>query len=199
MSGNLRRPALFALLTAMSGSLPIMLSPKQTGYYAAPSWPFYCLALALWSAPEIGAMVTRAVEWRWPERFGGRLRGLAMGAVAATVLFSPLWAGRNCRDQRLIHDVREIGRVAGPHARLNIPLAMRTAWSPQAYLCRMFYIEATVDGRPGAEDAPYYLELVDKPRELPADCTPTDAELALYRLYRRGEAARLLPGDASRR
>ena len=68
------------------------------------------------------------------------MRGVAVGAVVATVILSPLWAGKIFRDQQLIRDVEEIGRVAGPHVRLNIPQAMWNAWSPQAYLCRMFYI-----------------------------------------------------------
>jgi len=36
----------FYLLVAISGSFPIMLSPKQMAWYIFPSFPFYCLAIA---------------------------------------------------------------------------------------------------------------------------------------------------------
>ena len=52
VSGDLRPAARFALLTAMSASLPIMISPKQTGYYAAPRGRF--------------------IAWRWA--YGRRLK-----------------------------------------------------------------------------------------------------------------------------
>ncbi len=51
------RALAFCLLTALSASLPIAISPKQSAYYAFPSYPFYALTLALWGAPALARMV----------------------------------------------------------------------------------------------------------------------------------------------
>ena len=41
-----------------------LISPKQSTYYSAPSWPFYALALALWSAPAVAALAEPMVRFR---------------------------------------------------------------------------------------------------------------------------------------
>ena len=58
-SGEASGPLAFCLLTALRASLPIMISPKQSAYYAAASWPFLCMALAIWCLPAVAALGQR--------------------------------------------------------------------------------------------------------------------------------------------
>ena len=52
-----RKPELlFCLLTAASASLPIAISPKQSGHYAFPSYSLYALAFAIWCVPAVIAL-----------------------------------------------------------------------------------------------------------------------------------------------
>ena len=74
------RPARFCLLTALSGSLPIMVSPKQAAFYAAASWPFYAMALACWCQPAVAAIVNRLASRPAADRVP---RWLCAGAACA--------------------------------------------------------------------------------------------------------------------
>ena len=56
---DLRQAALFCLLVGLCGSCPVAISPKQTGFYVTPSYPFYVLALALCCAESIAAIRSR--------------------------------------------------------------------------------------------------------------------------------------------
>jgi 4-amino-4-deoxy-L-arabinose transferase-like glycosyltransferase len=46
------KKSLFYFLLALSGSLPIMISLKQAGYYLVPSTPLFSIALALFISPS---------------------------------------------------------------------------------------------------------------------------------------------------
>jgi 4-amino-4-deoxy-L-arabinose transferase-like glycosyltransferase len=48
---NFSRKTLFYLLIALSASLPLMISPKQSIWYLFPGFPFYAMALASAFAP----------------------------------------------------------------------------------------------------------------------------------------------------
>jgi 4-amino-4-deoxy-L-arabinose transferase-like glycosyltransferase len=183
----LRGSALFCLLVGASASIPIMFSPKQTGYYAAPSWPFYMLAVALWSAPAVEHLLNRAKERPSLVRAGRWLRPIAVGTLVLTVALSPLWAGAALRDKQLLADVEQIGRAVGDHATVMIRPDMINDWSLQAYLYRMFYISTEVGS--GGANAGFQLEPANVEQNPPAGCTPQAAGLTMYRLYRRSGVA----------
>lgn len=46
-----RQIAIFWLFIGLSGSLPILISSKQSGYYIGPAMPFFALSLAAFCAP----------------------------------------------------------------------------------------------------------------------------------------------------
>lgn len=50
---NLNRHALLFLLTGLSASLPIMISPRQALPYLIPSLPYFTLAISIWIAPKV--------------------------------------------------------------------------------------------------------------------------------------------------
>ncbi|MBI3837472.1 MAG: hypothetical protein HY288_06015, partial [Planctomycetia bacterium] len=111
------RPTWFCLLTALSASLPIMISPKQGGHYVAPSWPFYMFALALWCVPALVELSSRLASWSRH----ALLRYGAGAIVASTVLFSGLTYGTCSRDQRLIDLVNQVGRQVPPQSIVAVP------------------------------------------------------------------------------
>jgi 4-amino-4-deoxy-L-arabinose transferase-like glycosyltransferase len=110
-------PMWFCLLTALSASLPIALSPKQGGHYVAPSWPFFMFALVLWGMPAVVELSSRLALWN-------RHMLLRYGAgmtVGGTVLFSALTYGTCGRDQRLIDVVNQVGERVEPHQIVAVP------------------------------------------------------------------------------
>jgi 4-amino-4-deoxy-L-arabinose transferase-like glycosyltransferase len=135
-----RKTGWLCLLLAASASIPIMISPKQTAYYTAPSWPFYCLALGLWSAASEAALLARIRELGWTPRWSMHLRRAALATMAAVVVVSSFWTGRSLRDRQLIADVERIGEIAGPHAAIAVEEEFERHWALRAYLYRLCYI-----------------------------------------------------------
>ncbi len=111
------RPMWFCLLTALSASLPIVLSPKQGGHYVAPSWPFYMFAITLWGMPALVELSVRLAMWNRHTL----LRYGAGAMVAGTVVFSALTYGSFTRDQRLIELVNQVGVRVEPQAIIAVP------------------------------------------------------------------------------
>jgi hypothetical protein len=110
-------PMWFCLLTALSASLPIALSPKQGGHYVAPSWPFFMFALVLWGMPAVVELSSRLAVWNRHTL----LRCGAGAIVAGTVLFSALTYGTCGRDQRLIDVVNQVGQRVAPRSTIAVP------------------------------------------------------------------------------
>lgn len=185
MSPETWRPALFCLATALSASLPIMISPKQTGYYSAPSWPFYTMALAVWCLPAAMALADRRARAVRVELAARSLCWAASAGLVLLVGLSPLWIGKTQRDASLIRDVERIGCIVGDHRTIVMPTSLERQWSLHAYLYRWHYISLSTDA--GTED--FRLELANGPQPEGTDWAETNSQLELYRLYRRQHVA----------
>jgi hypothetical protein len=182
---SLRGPVAFCLLTALSASLPIMISPKQSAYYAAPSWPFFCAALAIWCLPAVAALVDDWVARASFARASRCLRIAALGAAVLAVVLSPLWYGRALRDANLMRDVDCIARLVEPRDKIIMGPTIEGKWSLGAYLYRRHFISLEPAGGTGD----YRLEHAE------GDATPMpgyaleDFGLTMFRLYRRQDLA----------
>ena len=139
------RPALFCLLTGLSASLPLAISPKQLSFYTAPSWPFYALALALWCAPAVLSLV----DWYYSTEQAARRhlvwRTLAGAVTAAAVVVSIAWAGTAGRDRDAIADAAAIAQHLPPHTTLSVTPGLGPSGALHAYLYRTHYISVSVD------------------------------------------------------
>jgi 4-amino-4-deoxy-L-arabinose transferase-like glycosyltransferase len=111
-----RAPMWFCLLTALSASLPIALSPKQGGHYSAPSWPYYSFAVALWCVGGALVLAPRAARL-----VSGRPRWWIAGTVACGML--PLLAavvnyGQSLRDREVIDAAHQLASGVEPGSTL---------------------------------------------------------------------------------
>ncbi len=98
-ANSLVRPFLFALAMGSSASLPIMLSPKQSGHYAFPAYPYFSLAIALWCLPAVerlfaAAEAGAARAWRGERLVRVRSARRHAGRGAAHVLHVATTASR---------------------------------------------------------------------------------------------------------
>ena len=120
-----RAELIFCLLTAISASLPIAISPKQSGHYAFPSYSLYALALAIWCVPALIALfdstADRSLATAPADRANRWLRGLAVAGSAAVLIATCFLAGRPHRDKDVYHDTLVVGhlRAATKHDRPN--------------------------------------------------------------------------------
>jgi 4-amino-4-deoxy-L-arabinose transferase-like glycosyltransferase len=133
-----RRAAAFCLLVAVSASLPIGLSPRQSGHYLLPSFPFYAIGMALLFGPIVAGLV-------------GRIRthapaikiwtGLGAVALLTVVLFSVSIFGQIGRDRDLIEDVWRIEKIVGTEKTLSTCRDLDREWIIHGYFCRYGGIE----------------------------------------------------------
>ena len=161
----------FALLTGASASLPIMISAKQAGHYAFPSFAFYALALALWSLP---AVVSHATG-RSPAHH--KLRWLAAGTIAILIGASCIFAGRPHRDLEIYHDTLAVQQRVPRYSSVGIGSDLASDYSLMAYLSRWDDIRAET----GSEN--YAYRLASKSAAVPEGYTAVDAGLQRYQLF----------------
>jgi 4-amino-4-deoxy-L-arabinose transferase-like glycosyltransferase len=180
LDDRLRGHMVFALLTALSASLPIVISPKQSAAYTAASWPFFALAIALWSLPATRELISRVACAPGLHRKLRRVRYCAAGVIAITTAVACGWAGGSCRDRQLIHDVDHIGQRTGRHAVLSVPQELPNDGTLHFYLYRWYYIQLSKAGT--ARE--YRLEPMDAARQPPPSYTLADSELVGYRLWK---------------
>ena len=131
------RTGLLCLAVAATGSLPIALSPRQSGFYLVPSFPLYASGLALMVAP----VVSRFVEG--VDEHTRRFRGLALVSVlllAAVLVFSATRWGTVGRNATTIHDVKLIATVVPEHTTVTVCESMQRDWSLHGYFYRYYHI-----------------------------------------------------------
>ena len=185
----------FCLLTAASASLPIAISPKQSGHYAFPSYSLYALALAIWCVPAVielfGSAADRSLRGGAAEprpsaaaRLGDRRGGmrvdrhvLSCGPAASRQGHVSRHAGRrpiSCRGKATIGSTAELVRrlsdpdVSGPLGRHRGRISASATNSRR--ICRILPC-AAIDAAP------------------PAGYTPIAADLRRYRLFERSPTA----------
>jgi 4-amino-4-deoxy-L-arabinose transferase-like glycosyltransferase len=94
-----KRHSLFFLLVGLSASLPIMISQKQSGFYALASIPFFAMSAAAIAAPLIKQLIDKANE---RSVFIRACKILAAAGIAAVVIYSAAIFGKPARDAEKI-------------------------------------------------------------------------------------------------
>ncbi len=129
------------ILIGACGSLPLIASPRQSGFYLVPSFPLYALGIAVLTAP----MLDRLLSHINPRSVLLRGFGWTCAAVlAAIIVFSATRAGEVGRDHTLIAEVKQIGNQVGTHTTIGACPTMKTSYSLHGYLSRYFHIDLDV-------------------------------------------------------
>ncbi|MEM9821811.1 MAG: glycosyltransferase family 39 protein [Bacteroidota bacterium] len=109
---GIHSPILLLVLTGLSASLPIMISPRQALPYLLPSLPYFCLAFSIYFVPalsELMAFLRKRVNY---------LLKLVEKTSWLLVLLSIFWVLQkygqaNQRDAQVIADAKKIGAYVG--------------------------------------------------------------------------------------
>ncbi len=99
----------FFLLIGISGSFPLMISPKQSFYYLVPALPFFALAMGAFVAPIVHTSLGRFTSApKLHQRLNWGLSVLLLGAF----LFSLSKIGSvSTQDQVSVTDIEKIGAI----------------------------------------------------------------------------------------
>jgi 4-amino-4-deoxy-L-arabinose transferase-like glycosyltransferase len=175
------RAIAFCLLTAASASLPIIASPKQSGHYAFPSYVFCALAIALWCAPAVIHLLTKAgdaaiVRRHRLLRFASAIVLIALGAA------SYAFAGRPQRDN-VYQDTIALGRVLPRASVVGLSNELSSDYPLLTNLARWDFI--------GADRAPVGHEFLVAPLTSASTSgyVEVPTQLSRYRLFKRTAVA----------
>ena len=168
-----RRVSAAMVLAGLAGSLPIALSPIQSGFYLVPSIPFFALGLAFLVEPRARELVARVGPW---ERL--------VTAVSAALLLSAgayAWsrAGTIDRGGPVIRDVQAIGRLVPNGTTVGMCPSMQREFSLHGYF--MLYDRIALDA--GSLEREWFVADTTQCEPAPwyAPAAITTAKLRLYR------------------
>ena len=168
--------ALFFISAGIAGSLPLMLTMVQKGFYFVPSLPFFAIGLSIIAIPALSELIER-INVRKTYYSILLISGIVLMTLALSLtVFN---AGKASRDREMIHDVHLIGKVVPAKSIVSIPYEIWNEWSLQCYLIRHYNISMDMNS-----DMEFYL--IDKSMPFKKDSIygKLDIGLEKYDLYR---------------
>lgn len=132
------------LLIGFSGSLPLMITLEQRGFYLLTTLPLFALAGAALLANRMGLLIEKI-------NIDGDFYKYAKGITFIILLFSLTFTiskiGETKRDKNLLSDIYNIGKIV-PHGDIiNITSEMGADYSLREYFIRNFYISSDDSGK----------------------------------------------------
>jgi len=126
----LPKSALFFFILGIAGTLPLVMTPKQSAHYLLPSIPCFALGFAM--------IIGQNLHWNFRMATGQkkRLERAAGLILVATMVISWSFLGKIRRDEVLIKDIKAICTQIGPGSSLSVPEHFAQNWLLHAYFER---------------------------------------------------------------
>ncbi len=128
------------LATALSGVLPILISLKQSTFYAIPTFPIFSIAFALLIAPVVVKWIVKINPNNWQFRLFKAL-SLLLIVVSSIALLLPI--NHVGRDKTKLKDLRKIIHYVDQASTVGISKELERQWSYYSYLHRYGHISLT--------------------------------------------------------
>lgn len=140
MDKDILKSSLFFISIGFAGSLPLMLTLVQRGFYLVPSLPFFAIGFSILLAPGLSVLIGKldiksALFWK--------LKIACICLLIVVILFSGLQFGKVGRDKDILHDIYVVGKVIPKGEVMGINNSLSENWSLQFYLIRHFNISLT--------------------------------------------------------
>jgi len=150
---------IWLLLIGFSGSIPLMITLEQRGFYLVTTLPFFALAGAALCANKIGYLVEKI---NLDGNFYKYVKSITIVILLCSVLFTVSKIGGTKRDQNILSDIYTIGKIVPPRTIITIPYEMRSEYSLVEYFVRNFYISSDAYGK----QHKYYIIRKDLPQNI---------------------------------
>ncbi|MBL4716820.1 MAG: hypothetical protein JKX95_09310 [Bacteroidia bacterium] len=127
----------FFILLGLSGSIPLIVTLEQRGFYLITSIPYFSIGLAMISSTKLIALL---------EKISITSRGFKILRITSIILLivalslSGLMLGKTKRDHDVLHDVYLIGETIPKFSIIGVPYEIRSIWALQGYFVRHFNI-----------------------------------------------------------
>lgn len=132
------------LIIGFSGSLPLMITLEQRGFYLLTTLPLFALAGAALFATRIGYLVEKI---NLNENSYKYAKGVTFIVLLFSLTFTVLKIGETKRDKNVLSDIYNIGKVVPYGDIVGIAPEMGQDYSFREYLIRNFYISSDDSGK----------------------------------------------------
>ena len=131
--------ALLFIAIGLSGTIPLMLTMVQKGWYMVPAFPYFAIGFAALICPSISSAIER-IDYKGAKYKYFKVFGLVV--FACCILGISMQIGKVSRDPDLISDVHKIGNNCEKFSVLTVPPEMYKQYDfvLQGYLVRYFNI-----------------------------------------------------------
>lgn len=160
---NNRIKIYWLLLIGFSGSLPLISTLEQRGFYLLTSLPLFALAGAIAVSGRMKQLIEKINS---SGNFLKYSRWITISIFLFSVLFTISKVGETKRDKELLSDIYSFGKFIPRGEIVSIPLEMWNDWNLQTYSVRYNYI--SLDGISGSKHK-YLLIRKNLPKSLVPD------------------------------
>lgn len=159
--------AVWLILIGFSGSLPLMSTLEQRGFYLLTSLPFFALSGAAFISPLITNLI-EAINLK--SKLFNTIKIFTIILTIGAFIYTLFFIGKTKRDKEMLADVYSLGKIIPRGEIISIPPPMWEKWNFQTYMVRFNYISLTI-----SFDSTRFFA-IDK--ELPKELIPKE-----YKLY----------------
>jgi len=121
------------LLVGFSGTLPLMLTMVQKGFYMVHALPFFGLGLGLIIAPYFSVFYnkinTNSISYKIFNYF-------SIALLVGGIIFSTFQMGKTKRDHEMLHDVYLLKNILPKKAFVSVDKSIARDWNLKVYLMR---------------------------------------------------------------
>ncbi len=169
----------FFILLGLSGSLPLIVTLEQRGFYLATSLPFFALGFACLIQPYFSS-ISKTIKvgrpiFKWSKK-------ISIVLFLTVIIFSFLQVGKTKRDHDRLHDVYAIGEKLPRFSKIDVLPIVIHDYAFGAYLVRHYNISLDFDP---TSDNEFYLHLPNMDTAIPEGYEKTDLELKMFDLYQK--------------
>ncbi len=147
------------LSVGLSGSLPLAITTEQRGFYLVTSLPYFALAVSVWLAPTLSALLTKLNANNTSFKIFS-YSSIIILIVSVGFCFSQL--GNFKRDKAVLTDIYKIGTIIPAGEIVSTSNQTWAEWNIQAYFVRYFYISLDQ----GTEKRKYFISEKRLPKNL---------------------------------
>ncbi|GBL34998.1 hypothetical protein EMGBS15_05930 [Filimonas sp.] len=174
-----KRQAFFFLSIGISGSLPLMLTLVQNGFYFVPSLPFFGIGFALLLSPVVDNLLKKINPARYHLYFGTTLL-----LLAGSLVFTYLQKDKFSRDKDLLHDIDLISSVVPKNTRMHCTHSAYQNWELNCYLVRT-YNSSVIDIELDDKKRDFFVSEIDLPNPDPSLYDEIKLATFTFKLYKR--------------
>jgi 4-amino-4-deoxy-L-arabinose transferase-like glycosyltransferase len=145
-----KKLSLFLFLIGIIGSIPIIVSRKQSAFYLVPSLPFYALAFATMIVPSINFYFKRYSLSPSKVKI---INSILSSFIVILLIYTYNIAGQPGREHQLQEELKIVSEVIPHQLKLGVCPEMKKNAYLHGYLQRYYRIELTTN----LEDVNYFM------------------------------------------